>query len=209
MTRPMNTQTQQPFAAAIRRGLTAIALTGAVLASAGAASAGQIAELSSGAWNGGAFTDNHTGSFSHCAVNAKYKSGVALYFAVSGSRQWSMGFAADHWQFKRGQRYQVHYQVDDGPVIKTVAVAKSSALVQVHLPVNGRLFSRFQAASTLKVAAGRTVMRFALTGAGPMLEKLVRCASRHAATADAAPYSSSRRAPAAPVPQGRLIDIAY
>ncbi len=210
MTRPINTQKPSRHAAT-RRGLAAIVLAMAVLVPAGGASAGKIADLSSGGWSGGAFTDNHTGSFSHCAVNAKYKSGVVLYFSVSGARQWSMGFAAKHWQFERGRRYPVHYQVDDGPVIKATAVAKSTALVQVHLPVNGHIFSRFQAAGTLKVATGRKVMRFTLTGAGPMLDKLVRCAGHHAGTADAAPHTSGRRAPAAPVhgSGARLIDISY
>ncbi len=190
------------FAAAVLAAATAI------LAATSGASAGKIADLTSGAWTGGAFTNAHTGTFSHCAVNAKYRSGVALYFAVTGARQWSMAFSAKHWRFERGQKYPLHYQVDEGPVIQASGVAKSAALMQVHLPVNGRIFSRFQHGTTLKVAAGRKVMRFALTGAGPMLTKLVRCASHHAGAAESVPHSSSRKAPAART-GGRLIDVSY
>ncbi|MEM8645501.1 MAG: hypothetical protein AAGF86_04075 [Pseudomonadota bacterium] len=185
-----------------------IAATTALLAASPSASAGKISDLSSGAWTGGAFTNAHTGTFSHCAVNAKYRSGVALYFAVTGERQWSMAFSAKHWRFEQGQKYAVHYQVDDGPVIRTDAVARSAALMQVHLPVNGRVFSRFQHGTTLKVAAGRKVMRFTLTGAGPMLNKLLRCASHHAGAAETGPRSSSRKAPAART-GARLIDVSY
>ena len=185
-----------------------LSVTAAVLAAAPGASAGKIADLSSGAWTGGAFTNAHTGTFSHCAVNAKYKSGVALFFAVTGTRQWSMAFSAKHWRFERGQTYPLHYQVDDGPVIQAGAVAKSTALVQVHLPVNGRIFSRFQKGTTLKVAAGRKVMQFALTGAGPMLNKLVRCASHHAGAGESVPHSSSRKGPV--IRNGaRLIDVGF
>ncbi len=168
------------FAVFVRRSTAAVALTTIVIASASGASAGKIADLSSGAWTGGAFTNSHTGSFSHCAANAKYKSGIALYFSVTGKQQWSMAFASDHWEFQRGRTYAVRYQVDDGPVIEGIAVAKSKALVQMHLPVNGRMFSRFQKGGTLNVATNRKVMQFELTGAGPLLSKLYRCAMHHA-----------------------------
>ena len=128
MTRSTPAQIPHRIARFARRAMTALALTSAILTPAGNASAGQIASLSSGAWTGGAFTNRHTGSFSHCAVNAKYKSGVALFFAVTGTRQWSMGFAADHWAFKRGRTYPIQYQLDNGPVIKTVAVARVCGL---------------------------------------------------------------------------------
>lgn len=196
-----NTQKHR-FAAAI------LAVTTAVIAASPSALAGKIANLSSGAWTGGAFTNAHTGAFSHCAVNAKYRSGVALYFAVSGARQWSMAFSARHWRFESGQTYAVHYQVDDGPVIHASAIAKGPGLMQVHLPVNGRSFSRFQHGTTLKVASGRKVMRFALTGAGPMLTKLVRCANHHAGAAENGPRSSSRKAPVART-GARLINVSF
>ena len=208
MTHSAPSKRPSSLASLARKTLSALAVGAAVLAAAQSASAGKIAHLSSGSWTGGAFTNNHTGTFSHCAANARYKSGVALYFAVTGARQWSMAFSARHWKFERGRTYPLHYQVDDGPVIQAMAKARSAGLVQVFLPINGQVFNRFQKGTTLKIAAGRTVMQFALTGAGPMLAKLVRCATRHASGTEAGPRSSSRKGPINSS-GARLIDIAY
>lgn len=162
-----------------RRTIAAAAFTTAVLATVSSASAEKIADVSFGAWNGGAFTDAHTGTFSHCAANAEYRSGVALYFSVTSKHRWSMAFSNDHWEFQRGRGYTVHYQLDDGPVIESTAIAKSKALVQVHLPASGRLLSRFQKGSVLKVITNRKAMQFTLTGAGQILSRLYKCATLH------------------------------
>ncbi|MCP5083156.1 MAG: hypothetical protein GY948_15825 [Alphaproteobacteria bacterium] len=184
-----NTQNHSEFAVMIRRTIAVVALTAAVIATASSASAEKIADLTSGDWTGGAFTHSHTGAFSHCAVNAKYKSGIALYFSVTGTRRWSMAFASKHWEFQRGRKYPLHYQIDNGPVLKGTAIARSPSLVQVFLPINGRIFSRFAGGSTLRVSTNRKVMQFVLTGARAMLPKLINCASQHAGKAGADPHS--------------------
>ena len=191
------TPNHSPFAVMVRRTLAALALTTAIVATASTASAEKIADLSYGDWTGGAFTHSHSGAFSHCAVNAKYRSGIDLFFSVTGTRRWSMAFAADHWAFEPGRPYPVRYQIDNGPVLKGTALARSRSLVQVFLPINGRIFSRFANGSTLKVSTGRTVMQFALTGAGDMLPELMRCASRFATTKTTNPHSQvgNRQAP--------------
>jgi len=40
----------------------------------------KIYSLKSGNWKGGAYTNNRTGRFSHCAASVKYKSGILLLF---------------------------------------------------------------------------------------------------------------------------------
>ena len=82
------TPNHSPFAVMVRRTLAALALTAAVVATASTASAEKIADLSYGDWTGGAFTHSHSGAFSHCAVNAKYRSGIDLFFSVTGTHAW-------------------------------------------------------------------------------------------------------------------------
>ncbi|MEM8687290.1 MAG: hypothetical protein AAGF81_08175 [Pseudomonadota bacterium] len=168
----------------------AIAMTAALAFTATTASAEKIANLSSGAWKGGAYTSNATGSFSHCAANARYKSGVALLFSVTHDRQWSMGFFNDHWDLTPGRKYPVRYQVDNGPIMKGIATAKNPKMVQVHLPPKDRMFRHFKIGHTLKVAADNRVMRFKLTGTDRMLSKLYRCASHFARKTGKDPFSS-------------------
>ncbi len=159
-----------------QRIFAALTITVAFAASSTPAFAEKIASDSAGAWTGGAYTDDATGQFSHCAVNARYKSGVALFFSVTRDRQWSMGFANSHWELSPGNRYPVRFQVDSGPILKGRALAKTPRMVQVHLPAKSRLFRHFKIGSTLKVATGSRVMRFNLTGTNHMLSKLYRCA---------------------------------
>jgi hypothetical protein len=60
-------------------------LAGVLLASP-ALAAGPYAKFSVGNWAGGAFTNNQTGDFSHCAVSASYKSGVTMHASLNGLR---------------------------------------------------------------------------------------------------------------------------
>ncbi len=186
----MTNQHPTGIAKLTRHAIAAAAMSAAILTAAESASAAKIADLTFGAWSGGAFTNNHSGTFSHCAANADYKSGVALYFSVTSKRQWSMAFSNDLWEFQRGRHYPVYYQLDDGPIIEASAIAKSKALVQVHLPINRYVFERFQHGRILKVTTGRKVMQFTLTGAGPILSKLYDCAKQHAPLHNAEPLVS-------------------
>ena len=170
--------------------VASIVLAAAVATTPTGASAEKIANLSSGAWKGGAYSSNATGAFSHCAANARYKSGVALLFSVTHDRQWSMGFANSHWDLKSGRKHPIRYQVDSGPIMKGVATAKTAKMVQVHLPPKDRMFDHFKIGHTLKVAANNKVMRFKLTGTDRMLSKLYRCATHFARKQGKDPFSS-------------------
>lgn len=61
-----------------------IVLAGAMLAFP-ALAAGPFAKFTVGNWAGGAFTNNDTGQFSHCAVSASYKSGVTMHASLNGN----------------------------------------------------------------------------------------------------------------------------
>ena len=81
------------LASVARRGIIALALAGAMSMVANSASAEKISDLRAGAWKGGAYSNNNTGEFSHCAASARYKSGTSLLFSVTRSGKWSMAFA--------------------------------------------------------------------------------------------------------------------
>lgn len=162
-----------------RHGLIALAAAGAIALSASAAGAANIAPLTVGAWKGGAYSNNTTGAFSHCAASAKYKSGIALLFSVTRKGRWSMGLASNEWNMQPGQVYPVRFQVDDGPIMNGKALAKNQKLVQISLPSNSKIFSHFRYGGQLKVKAAQKLIRFNLTGADPMLKKLVQCVTHY------------------------------
>lgn len=156
-------------------GAAALFAAASLMFSAGAASSAEIAKLKIGNWSGGAFTNNNTGAFSHCAASARYKSGITLVFSISNNRQWSMGFSSPSWNFTQGTTYPVRYWVDDGQVLNGTALAKTQTLAQVFLPANSSLFVAFKGGQMLRVAAAQQTLSFRLTDTDALLSALLRC----------------------------------
>jgi len=149
-----------------------------ILALAGeAAFAKKINSLRSGNWKGGAYTNNQTGRFSHCAASVKYKSGILLLFSVTRTRRWNMGLSNNAWDLTPRQKYPVEYRVDRGNLIRGTAIAKGRTLVQVFLPTSDRLFRQFKYGQRLTIWAARQRMRFNLSGTSKMLSLLLKCAN--------------------------------
>ncbi len=159
------------------------------------ASAAEITKFKAGPWNGGAYSDNDTGAFSHCAADAEYKSGIKLVFSVTKKRQWYMGFANRGWDLRPDTKYPVRFQVDNGPVLKSTARVLNSKVVEVFLPPRDSLFRHFRTGSQLKVVTGSKRMTFTLTGTGKILAKLYRCATHFAKRESSDPFAASSRDP--------------
>jgi len=143
------------------------------------AAAKQIEPLKVGNWKGGAYSNNNTGRFSHCAASAKYKSGITLLFSVTRDRKWSMGFSKKSWSLQKGKRFPVKFKVDEGEILSGTAIARTDILAQVFLPANGAAFRQFRNGRLLQVAAAKDILKFKLTDADRMLTALVNCAKQH------------------------------
>ncbi len=137
----------------------------------------KIYSLKSGNWSGGAYTNNKTGRFSHCAASVKYKSGILLLFSVTRTRRWNMGLSNNVWNLTPRQKYPIEYRVDKGRLITGTAIAKGRTLVQVFLPTSDRLFDQFKRGQRLTIWAAKQKMKFSLTGTRRMLSLLLKCAN--------------------------------
>ncbi len=162
-----------------RRGILVLAAALTIAHSSQSAHAARISPLSSGAWNGGAYSNNQTGEFSHCAVSSKYKSGVSLLFSVTRQGNWTMGVSKQSWDFNPGNSYNIRFQVDRGQILNGTAKARNNNLVQIGLPTNSKLFGHFRYGKQLKIEAANQLFRFNLTGTDRMLKKLVRCVAHY------------------------------
>ena len=56
--------------------------------------AGPFGTIHVGNWHGGAYTNDTTGAFSHCAAGASYLNGVYLLITQNAERTWLIGFAS-------------------------------------------------------------------------------------------------------------------
>lgn len=155
-------------------------------------------------WAIGAYTDDSTGEFSHCAMSAPYKSGITMYFSVSGNYTWRVGWSHAAWQFNKGQTVGIDVYVDDrGPYsLRAVAIGKDMALAE--LPPKSSVFDVMRKGYRMTVYAAGNKYAFNLDGTYAALTEILSCADRYSSVASTPPASSSPppslvpRAPSSP-----------
>jgi S1-C subfamily serine protease len=138
--------------------------------------AGPFGSIHVGAWNGGAYTDNNTGAFSHCAAGSEYASGVSLIVSQTASNSWLLGFGSTAFHFTKGDTLPIDVTFDGQVQAKLFATANSEVLISAILPPNvARTFQR----SSLMVAVARgTTLQFNLSSTGPLLAALANCVTK-------------------------------
>jgi hypothetical protein len=126
-------------------------------------------------WLVGAYSNEQTGSFNHCAASASYKSGVLLVFYVGADYSWAMTFANLKWSLKPGNEYSVRYWIDTNEPEYAMAVAKSTQMVDIPLKDSPELFNKFRRGYTLFVSAQSMDFQFNLTDSSRVLAYLLEC----------------------------------
>jgi hypothetical protein len=126
-------------------------------------------------WFAGAYSFEGTRTFSHCAANASYTSGILVLFSINRSYAWNMGFANPQWRLTKGQQYDIAFSVDGSPPIFAKAAAVRTEMVLVNLADSTQLFSQFRRGRMLQVGAANQVFSFSLDGTSALLPSLLNC----------------------------------
>ena len=115
---------------------TILAALSLLLVISGAQANGPYGSINVGNWHGGAYTNDKSGSFSHCSAGASYESGI--YFAVSVGEDfsWSLGFAHENWQLTPGQAFALALTFDGQPAINVQGMPIDTHIVRVSMPPN-------------------------------------------------------------------------
>jgi hypothetical protein len=145
------------------------------------ASAATVRTFSFGNWSGGAYSNDVTQAFDHCAANARYNSGIFMGFIIDRNFNWSMRFSHPAWRLEPGQSFNIAFTVDDMSPLSATAVALTSNIVDVRLADNLELFTRFRHGRLLRVAAANQVFDFSLRGTSQLLPILLNCAQNKGA----------------------------
>ena len=155
-------------------GLVAIALAG--IFTPGAEGAERISRFKIGNWDGGAYTNDKTGAFSHCAASASYRSGTTLIFSIHSDMNWAFGLVNNTWKLKVGETYPVRYWIDRSPDFVGTAQVVSEHQVKVALPGDDRLFYQIRRGRLMTVRTANDTMKFSLSSTNRMLSRLFECA---------------------------------
>jgi hypothetical protein len=83
-----------------------------IFAGSNADARGPYGSISVGNWQGGAYTNDQTGSFSHCAAGARYASGIYFMVTIDGNGGWGLGFMHEQWTLTAGQAFPLTLTFD-------------------------------------------------------------------------------------------------
>src|SRR5262245_42289881 len=91
---------------------------------------------SAGNWIGGAYADDRTGQFSHCAASTTYVSGHIVIFAINGEGGFTMSIAHRVWRLPYGTYYPIGASVDGVPFSPGTAEVVAIDQVRIRLIAN-------------------------------------------------------------------------
>lgn len=138
--------------------------------------AGPFGSVNVGNWIGGAFSNDTTGAFSHCAATTPYANGVILVVGHNAAGSWSLGFASPSYRFKQGENAAIDVIFDGQEQARLFATANQPHMLTAVMPAN--VVRTFQKASLMVATAGRAVLNFDLTSTGPVVTALANCVTK-------------------------------
>ncbi|NUR13253.1 MAG: trypsin-like peptidase domain-containing protein [Bradyrhizobium sp.] len=138
--------------------------------------AGPFGSVNVGNWIGGAFSNDQTGAFSHCAATTPYANGVILVVSQNAAGTWSLAFASPGYRFNKGENAAIDVTFDGQERARLYATAYQSNMLTAIMPLN--VVRTFQKASLMVATAGRAVLNFDLTSTGPVIAALANCVSK-------------------------------
>ncbi|UPK27242.1 S1C family serine protease [Bradyrhizobium sp. 195] len=138
--------------------------------------AGPFGTIHVGNWNGGAYTNDSTGAFSHCAASTPYANGMTLLVGQDSNNAWLLGFANPAFRFKKGENLTIDVTFDGQAEVRLFATAFSDVMVSAVLPTN--VARAFQKASLMVAVARGTPFQFSLTSTAPLIVAVTNCVTR-------------------------------
>ena len=151
------------------RAAAVAALLCAILASSSADARGPYGTISIGNWQGGAYTNDQTGAFSHCAAGARYASGIYFLVTIDGNGGWGLGFMHEQWKLTPGQAFPLTLTFDGQQPFNVHGVPIADKLVRVPMPSNSSLISQFRRAKAMTAYTQGQLFQFNLDQTGQLL----------------------------------------
>ena len=165
-----------------------------------ALAAGPMGSINLGHWSGGAFTNEKTGAFSHCAASAGYQNGFLLTIGQNAERTWLLAIANPSWNLTLGETFPIDLTFDGQAQFHFFASANSPIQINGILPSPAAERLR---KSHLMIAAGKLqTVPFDLKDVSRLLPAIALCvdhikASGLGAAADFVLLAKKTTAPAA------------
>jgi hypothetical protein len=193
-----------------------LSVAGASVLSGSRAHAAALRNFQLGAWFAGAYTNDQTKQFSHCAASAPYRSGISMVVSIGRDFGWRLGFADEAWNLTPNQQIPVRLVFDIGAPWDGTAFANGPKSVAIPMPNNSALIGTFRAGTMMTAYASGQVYQFRLDGTSRLMAELARCVTTELAAergeppprlAATAPSSINPTPTERPVPQPSNSDL--
>jgi hypothetical protein len=109
-----------------------------------ASAAGPYRPFQIGLWLGGAYTDDRTGTFSHCSAGVVYDGGINLFVVRTEAHGWWLGFTSAHWSLTPSASIPVNLQFDGRPPVEVLGTIADGQLLLIPAPDESDLIEIFQ-----------------------------------------------------------------
>ena len=151
------------------------ALLSGFIAISAAQARGPFGSINVGNWKGGAYTNDQTGEFSHCAAGAGYDSGIYFMVTIDQGAGWSLGLHHPKWNLANNQVFQIALTFDGQRPFNVQGSAISENLIRVPMPTDSTLIAQFRKAKAMTAFTQGQLFQFKLDQTALLLPTLVNC----------------------------------
>jgi hypothetical protein len=155
--------------------LVVATLLASLFAISAAQARGPFGSINVGNWKGGAYTNDQTGEFSHCAAGAGYDSGIYFMVTVDQGAGWALGFHNPKWTLTNNQTFQIALTFDGQAPFNVQGAAVSGNLIRVPMPVDSALIAQFRKAKAMTAFTQGQLFQFKLDQTAMLLPTLANC----------------------------------
>ena len=136
---------------------------------------GPYGSITVGNWQGGAYTNDKNGAFSHCAAGTTYQSGIYFVVSIGENGSWRLGFAHESWRLTTGEAFPLALTFDGQPTFNVYGMPIGAQLVNVEMPTNSSLITQFRKAKVMTAFAQGQLFQFNLNQTAQLLPSLLNC----------------------------------
>ncbi len=133
----------------------------------------------SGVWDGGAYSFDETGQFSHCGISTPYKSRDSLFFFANYDGTYNLGISKPDPVFKQGEVFPVTFIIDRRAPLYGEGVAHSEKFAILRIYDSARGLDALKRGSVLRILSQNQRSGYNLGGTFKAFETARQCAAHY------------------------------
>jgi hypothetical protein len=160
------------------RAVAIVSLWAAMLAGTNAQARGPFGSINVGNWNGGAYSNDQTGAFTHCSAGSQSTSGIFFMVMIDNGGGCSLAFAHDKWSLKTGEVFPLTLTFDGQQPFNVHGIPLAEKLVRVPMPITSWLITEFRKARAMMAYTQGQLFQFNFDQTAQLLPALVNCVEK-------------------------------